>query len=56
MQPVARWLDARAQSRAIAIEFGDERTRYADLAGDVGGRPRGEHRGPDGQVVLAGLS
>jgi len=37
MQPVARWLDARAQSRAIAIEFGDERTRYADLARDVAG-------------------
>jgi len=44
MQPVARWLDARAQSRAIAIEFGDERTRYADLAGDVAGLAAWLHR------------
>lgn len=44
MQPVARWLDARAQSRAIAIEFGDERTRYADLARDVAGLAAWLHR------------
>lgn len=35
MQPVGRWLDARAASRAVAIEFGREHLRYGDLARDV---------------------